>query len=338
MPASPTSTSVPHEAVACVAAITSSIAARSAVRPTRRPIRVLTGRALIRRGLTEPPRHGAQASSSHRAWQPRAPRWDGVAASATDVRSEMIEVGDLLRRESELGGRRLRSPRGAPPIRCRESAGSTGERAEQPGEHDLARRGTVIDPAIPLQDWVGELPAAAAERGPGEGTPALPVSQRSRIASELRSVWPVPGLRPSIGCDPEGTASVGPSLTLQTPMWRIWPSSLSRTSMPQPSPRSGPAGSTPGGTGTPGSAPVVTAAGSRRRRRGRCCGRPSGLHWFGPLRVSPPFVAMTKSSGYGYSASVIRCSLTNGPYESAVSMRLTPSSTANARGSRMVSS
>src|ERR1700688_2743399 len=37
---------------------------------------------------------------------------------------------------------------------------------------------------------------------------------------------------------------------------------------------------------------------------------------------------MTRSSGYGYRASAINSSLTWGPYESAVSMKLTPSSTA----------
>jgi hypothetical protein len=36
---------------------------------------------------------------------------------------------------------------------------------------------------------------------------------------------------------------------------------------------------------------------------------------------------MTRSSGYGYRVSAIRRSLTSGPYESAVSMKLTPSST-----------
>src|ERR1700730_3084358 len=40
---------------------------------------------------------------------------------------------------------------------------------------------------------------------------------------------------------------------------------------------------------------------------------------------------MTRSSGYGESASAIKSSLTKGPYESAVSIKLTPSSTARRR-------
>src|SRR4051794_11068181 len=40
---------------------------------------------------------------------------------------------------------------------------------------------------------------------------------------------------------------------------------------------------------------------------------------------------MTRSSGYGWSASAIRFSDTSGPYESAVSIRLTPSSYARLR-------
>ena len=50
-----------------------------------------------------------------------------------------------------------------------------------------------------------------------------------------------------------------------------------------------------------------------------------------PVRVSPPLVAIRRSSGYGWSASAISSSLTSGPYESAVSIRLTPSSTARRR-------
>src|SRR5215213_469292 len=56
-------------------------------------------------------------------------------------------------------------------------------------------------------------------------------------------------------------------------------------------------------------------------------GRASCGHWPGPLRRSPPLVAITRPSGYGWSASAIRFSLTSGPYESAVSIRFTPSST-----------
>src|SRR5712672_672264 len=40
---------------------------------------------------------------------------------------------------------------------------------------------------------------------------------------------------------------------------------------------------------------------------------------------------MTRSLGYGDSASAINSSLTFGPYESAVSIKLTPSSTARQR-------
>src|SRR3954447_17532826 len=51
-------------------------------------------------------------------------------------------------------------------------------------------------------------------------------------------------------------------------------------------------------------------------------------HWPGPGRSKPAFVAMTRSSGYGWSASAISRSETSGPYELAVSMKFTPSSTA----------
>ena len=47
----------------------------------------------------------------------------------------------------------------------------------------------------------------------------------------------------------------------------------------------------------------------------------------GTRPLSPPLVAITRSSGYGESASAMNDSLTPGPYESAVSMKLTPSST-----------
>ena len=58
---------------------------------------------------------------------------------------------------------------------------------------------------------------------------------------------------------------------------------------------------------------------SRSRRRlpshasRRCSGRPSASQRFGPGRTRPPLVAMTRSSGYGYSASAISVSLTSGP-------------------------
>src|ERR1051326_5233562 len=48
----------------------------------------------------------------------------------------------------------------------------------------------------------------------------------------------------------------------------------------------------------------------------------------GPGRSNPPFVAITNPEGYGCSASAIRSSETCGPYDSAVSMRSTPSSIA----------
>src|SRR3954453_10322744 len=51
-------------------------------------------------------------------------------------------------------------------------------------------------------------------------------------------------------------------------------------------------------------------------------------HWPGPGRSRPALVPITRSSGYGCSASPIRRSETSGPYELAVSMKFTPSSTA----------
>src|SRR5215218_2020967 len=60
-------------------------------------------------------------------------------------------------------------------------------------------------------------------------------------------------------------------------------------------------------------------------------GRRSRGHCPGPVRTRPPFVAITRSSGYGCSASAIRFSETSGPFESAVSIRLTPSSTTRLR-------
>src|SRR3954447_26874135 len=73
---------------------------------------------------------------------------------------------------------------------------------------------------------------------------------------------------------------------------------------------------------------------SRSRRsdpshsRFRYAGSPFGVHCPGPCRSKPAFVAMTRSSGYGWSASAISRSETSGPYELAVSMKFTPSSTA----------
>src|SRR6185312_10498819 len=86
----------------------------------------------------------------------------------------------------------------------------------------------------------------------------------------------------------------------------------------------------------------MTSTRSRRRLPShasrRCSGRPSFGHSPpSPVRTSPPFVAMTRSSGYGWSASAISSSLTSGPYASAVSMWLTPSSTARRRTARALS-
>src|SRR3954453_8454650 len=70
----------------------------------------------------------------------------------------------------------------------------------------------------------------------------------------------------------------------------------------------------------------------------RCSGRPSfGQSPPGPSRTSPPFVAMRRSLGYGCSAPAINSSLVSGPYESAVSTWLTPSSTARRRTACAVS-
>ena len=61
---------------------------------------------------------------------------------------------------------------------------------------------------------------------------------------------------------------------------------------------------------------------SRRRS-----GRPLTGHRSGPVRSSPPLVAITRPGGYGWSASAINSSLTYGPYDSAVSMSVVPNST-----------
>src|ERR1700733_199144 len=60
----------------------------------------------------------------------------------------------------------------------------------------------------------------------------------------------------------------------------------------------------------------------------RCLGLALCVHWPGPGRSHPPLVAIVKPAGYGYNASAINSSDTLGPYESAVSIRFTPSSTA----------
>src|ERR1051325_1049725 len=57
-------------------------------------------------------------------------------------------------------------------------------------------------------------------------------------------------------------------------------------------------------------------------------GRPLVSHSSGPDRSNPPFVAITRSFGYGCNASAISCSLTCGAYDSAVSISVTPSSMA----------
>ncbi len=69
----------------------------------------------------------------------------------------------------------------------------------------------------------------------------------------------------------------------------------------------------------------------------RCSGPQFGVHRSGPGRSSPPLVAITRPAGYGCSAFAMMRSETSGPYESAVSIRLTPSSTAR-RNTRIASS
>ena len=93
-----------------------------------------------------------------------------------------------------------------------------------------------------------------------------------------------------------------------------------------------------------GSVQLVEVDPSTRSRRRlpsqasrRCSGRPSRGHWPGPVRARPPLVAITRPSGYGCSASAIRFSLTSGPYESAVSIRLTPSSITRRSSARAAS-
>jgi hypothetical protein len=99
--------------------------------------------------------------------------------------------------------------------------------------------------------------------------------------------------------------------TLEMPTWRILPSSFNSAITPIDS-----------ASGTFGSGRWNCHSGicsSRSRRRlpshasRRCSGRPSGFHRFGPGRAMPPFVAITRSSGYGYRASAISSSLTEGP-------------------------
>ena len=60
----------------------------------------------------------------------------------------------------------------------------------------------------------------------------------------------------------------------------------------------------------------------------RCSGRPFVFHTPGPGLTNPAFVAMTSPCGYGCRAAAMISSDTNGPYESAVSMKFTPSSSA----------
>src|SRR5438067_46293 len=62
------------------------------------------------------------------------------------------------------------------------------------------------------------------------------------------------------------------------------------------------------------------------KARRRCSGRPSSSQRDARGRVRPPLVAMTRSLGYGWSASAISSSSMCGPYESAVSKKLQPSS------------
>jgi len=101
------------------------------------------------------------------------------------------------------------------------------------------------------------------------------------------------------------------SFTLDRPMCRILPCSFSITRVPSES-----------SSGTRGSGRWNWYSGicSRRSRcrlpshaATRCSGRPLAVHCPGPGRSRPPLVAMTRSSGYGCSASAISRSLTSGP-------------------------
>jgi hypothetical protein len=71
-----------------------------------------------------------------------------------------------------------------------------------------------------------------------------------------------------------------------------------------------------------------TPSGARLHADQPRAGRPSGSNSSAPGRTSPPLVATTRSWGYGCSVSATSSSPTLGLEASAVSMKLTPSSTA----------
>ena len=99
--------------------------------------------------------------------------------------------------------------------------------------------------------------------------------------------------------------------TLEIPTCRILPSFFSSAMVPIES-ASGTAGS-----GRWNWYSGICSSLSRRRLPSqtsrRCSGRPSASQRLGPGRIRPPLVAMTRLSGYGWSASAIRVSLTSGP-------------------------
>src|SRR5579875_991666 len=172
---------------------------------------------------------------------------------------------------------------------------STTWRADAP-----SRRAAAATPALPSASCTGAQGRNAS----------CSCSHRSTIDSERRSAALYLFCTETIGtirCASRSSASV----TLETPMWRILPSSFSSDSAPIDS-----------ASGTSGSTRWNWYSGiwsSRSRRRlpsqasRRCSGRPSGTQRFGPGRSRPPLVAITRSSGYGYRASAISSSLTAGP-------------------------
>src|SRR6478735_6132972 len=116
------------------------------------------------------------------------------------------------------------------------------------------------------------------------------------------------------------------TVTLDSPREATLPSFWSSASTPYDS-----------AAGTCGSSRCSWSRSSRsvfslRRASSVCCrrysGRPTGRQIPGPGRTRPALVAIRRPSAYGCKASARISSLTFGPYESAVSMKSTPSSTA----------
>ena len=116
------------------------------------------------------------------------------------------------------------------------------------------------------------------------------------------------------------------TVTLDSPSAATLPSAWSSASTPYDS-----------AAGTCGSSRCSWSRSSRsvfslRSASSVCCrrysGRPTGRQIPGPGRTRPTLVAIRRPCGYGCSASARISSLTFGPYESAVSMKSTPSSTA----------